>query len=678
MPDGKHCQRGGDAGDCFVIRRSLALCVATACASVLVLPQAQVNAAGEPGPFTEEIARTMVTSSPQTVGPENGALSWGLDRIDQRTAVSSSASYDFTEDGGGVTAYVLDSGVNATHPEFGGRVRDGWSYRGSSTALANYKSALAAYAQDPNTGIRPCANDGTYAVNPATFDAPSSVDAADKGLTDNDGHGTHVAGIIGGDTTGVAKNVTIVPVRTLDSCGNGTRTMILEALTWIQNHHVTGQKAILNLSIGFDSQVTSVDNAIIAIMNKGVVVVAAAGNEATSACNNTPASTPGTISVGSSANDTSASPFVDRESYFSNFGQCVDIFAPGSSISSTYSFLSGVTNTYATQSGTSMAAPFIGGAVARYLQLQDIAPDSFVTGPTAAWTWLLGNATQNAIVPFNTARTQQSPNRLLYVPPSAVRVEQLQVAAAVNSAVVSWQNPQPNTTYVARATPGNASCTAVAVSSCTITGLVGGTSYLVTTIASQVSGKGAASTTVTPLVTPPPPPLVVVPPPVVIPPPEAPVETVFAVSNRAISISWSSVSSSLPVTYVVTNSLGATVCTTTATGCVVEGLVNGREYSFAVAAQTTVGTSPAATAIVARPGFIVLKTLVARKSSTRLTTFMRTVSTGKKSWSESGPCSIKASRLVAPSKKGKCVITLKVAKTKKYPAMSTRVTIVVS
>ena len=673
-----------------MIRRALAVCVATACASVLVLPQPSVSASNEPAPFTEEIARTMVTSSPQTAGPENGALSWGLDRIDQRTAVSSPASYDFTEDGGGVTAYVLDSGVNATHPEFGGRVRDGWSYRGSSTALANYKSALAAYAQDPNTGIRPCANDGTYAVNPATFDAPSSVDAADKGLTDNDGHGTHVAGIIGGDTTGVAKNVTIVPVRTLDSCGNGTRTMILEALTWIQNHHVTGQKAILNLSIGFDSQVTSVDNAIIAIMNKGVVVVAAAGNEATSACNNTPASTPGTISVGSSANDTSASPFVDRESYFSNFGQCVDIFAPGSSISSTYSFLSGVTNTYATQSGTSMAAPFIGGAVARYLQLQDIAPDSFVTGPTAAWTWLLGNATQNAIVPFNTARTQQSPNRLLYVPPSAVRVEQLQVAAAVNSAVVSWQNPQPNTTYVARATPGNASCTAVAVSSCTITGLVGGTSYVVSTVASNVNGKGAASRTVTPtsVEVPTVPVAPVVPTVPVVP--ETPTKQVIAVAprppeivtlsilNRSIELSWLAVVSSSPVTYVVTSSDGITVCTTTATSCVVQGLANGKEYSFSVLAQSAAGISNASVGIVARPGFRVIKTVAARKSQPLLSGFVRSVSTGKRTWSEQGPCSIKGTRLVTPKKKSTCVIRLRVAKTKKYPAMSTRVTIVVS
>ena len=641
-----------------MIRRALALCVATACASVLVLPQASVNAAGEPAPFTEEIARTMVTSTPQTVGPQGGSLSWGLDRIDQRTVVSSSASYDFTEDGGGVTAYVLDSGVNASHPEFGGRVTEGWSYRASSTALASYRDALAAYANDPNTGIRPCANNGTFAVNPSTFDNPSTVDTSDKGMTDNDGHGTHVAGIIGGDTTGVAKSVTIIPVRTLDSCGSGTRSMILEALTWILNRHVVGEKAILNLSIGFDSQVPSVDTAITDLMNKGIVVIAAAGNEARSACSNTPASTLGTISVGSS---TSA----DTESYFSNYGLCVDMFSPGSDIRSAYPFLSGVTNTYATQSGTSMAAPFVAGSVARYLQVLDVAPTNFATGPTVAWTWLRGNVTLGAITPFNISRSTQTENRLLYVPASPVRVEQLVATPAENSAVVSWQNAQPSTTYVARATPGNASCTAVAASSCTMTGLVGGTSYVISTVASSVNGKGAASMTVTPLV----------PPPVVVPLPATPSGTGVTVTSKAVSLSWRSVSSSLPVTYVVTNSLGVTVCTTTATECVVDGLVNGKEYSFAVAAQTTAGTSAASSRIVARPGFTVLKTAVARKSKTLLSTFVRTVSTGTKTWSESGPCAIKASRLVAPSKKGTCVITLKVAKTKKYPAMSTRVTI---
>jgi subtilisin family serine protease len=667
MPDGKHRECGGDARNCFVIRRALAVCVATACTSVLVLPQTSVSASSEPAPFSEEIARTMVTSSPQTVGPQNGALSWGLDRIDQRTAISSPAAYDFSEDGGDVTAYILDSGVNASHPEFGNRVKEGWSYRGSSTALSSYQSALA--AGSPN-GITACPNDGSHAVDPGTFDNPSTVDTADKGMTDNDGHGTHVAGIIGGDTTGVAKGVTIVPVRTLDSCGSGTRTMIVEALTWILNDHEAGEKAILNLSIGFDSQVVSVDNKITELMNRGIVVIAAAGNEGTSACSNTPASTLGTISVGSFANDTSVSPSIDRESNFSNYGLCVDIFSPGSSIKSAYPFLSGVTNTYATQSGTSMAAPFVAGAVARYLQVLDVAPTNFATGPTAAWTWLRDNATLNAVTYFNNARTSQTANRLLYVPASSVRVEQLSVTPANNSAVVSWQNAQPSTTYVARATPGNASCTAVATSSCTITGLVGGTSYVISTVASNANGKGASSAMVTPLVP--------TPPPVVIPPPSTPVETTFVVASKAVTLSWSSVSSSLPVTYVVTNSQGATVCTTTTTGCVVQGLTNGTQYSFTVVAQTSAGTSAASSRIVARPGFTVLKTVVAKKSKTLLTAFVRSLSTGKKTWSESGPCSIKASRLVAPAKKSTCVVTLKVAKTKKYPAMSTRVTIAIS
>jgi subtilisin family serine protease len=605
--------------------------------------------------FPEAVARKQIVTSPQTTGPSGGALSWGLNRIDQRTpALSSAASYDFSEDGGGVTAYILDSGVNASHPEFGSRVKEGWSYRSSSSALTSYRNSLADYVANPNNGIEACTQDGSHAVDPATFDNPTNVDGSDKGQTDNDGHGTHVAGIIGGDTTGVAKNVSIVPVRSLDSCGNGTTTMILEGLDWILNHHNIGERAILNLSVGFASQVSSVDNRITSLMNEGVVVIAAAGNDASSACGTTPAATLGTISVTSMTD-------LDGESSFSNYGLCVDIFSPGSAIKSAFPYLSGTVNTYATQSGTSMAAPFISGAVTRFLQLLETGPTNFATGPTAAWTWLRDNSTTNAITYFNSGRNPQTNNRLLYVPASSVRIQQLTATPTNGGAIVSWQNAEAATTYVARAFPGNASCTVIASSSCTITGLTSGVSYVISTVASNASGKGASSTFVTPQG-----------------PPVSPTALTASVASKAVTLNWAAVSNTTPLTYVVTTSNGATVCTTSATTCTVTGLTNGIDYSFTVASQaqglmSTASSQP----IVVRPGFTVRKTVVAKKSKTPLTWFVKSISTGKKTWSESGSCSIVSSRLVAPSRATKCVVTLKVAKTSKYPAMSTKVTITV-
>ena len=636
-----------------MIRCSWAVLAVIGTSSFVAMPQSQVSASGRTE-FTEAIARTQVVSSPQTTGPSGGVLSWGLDRIDQRTVVTSSRSYDFSEDGGGVKAYILDSGVNASHPEFGGRVLEGWSYRSSSTALSSYRSSLEANVANPNDGIEACPNDATHTVDPAVFDNPASVDLADKGQTDNDGHGTHVAGIIGGDTTGVAKNVSLVPVRALDSCGNGTTTMILEALNWVLNNHAAGERAILNLSIGFSSTVSSVDTAITNIMNEGVVVIAAAGNEATSACGNTPASTLGTISVGASTDQ-------DREASFSNYGLCVDLFSPGQSIESTFPIVNGTANSYQAQSGTSMAAPFVSGAIARFLQTLDSGPTNFASGPTAAWTWLRDNATMNVITYHNGLRSPQTTNRLLHVPASSVRVQQLTATPTNGGAVVSWQNAQAATTYVARAFPGNASCTVIAASSCTITGLTSGVAYVVSTVASSASGKGASSAFVTPHG-----------------PPVSPAVITAAVANKAVTLSWSAVSNSTPLSYVVTSSNGSTVCTTLATTCTVTGLTNGIDYTFTVASQaqgllSVTSSQP----IVVRPGFRVLKTVVAKKSKTPLTWFVKSISTGKKTWSESGPCSISSGRLVAVSKATKCVVTLKVAKTSKYPAMSTKVTITV-
>ena len=674
MSDGKHRQCGGDAGDSFVIRRIVAVLVAAMTAMFVVLPQASVSATSTSPEFTEAIARKMVTTSPQTTGPGGGTLSWGLDRIDQRTAVGSARSYSFSEDGTGVKVYILDSGANASHPEFGSRVVDGWSYRSSLTALNNYKAAIASNLADPNrlAGIEPCANDGSHATDPGAFDRPSNIDSTDKGRTDNDGHGTHVAGIIGGDTTGVAKNVTIVPVRALDSCGNGTTTMILEGLAWILNNHGPGEKAILNLSIGFDSSVSSVDTAITNIMNEGVVVIAAAGNGdedgiGMSACGTTPAGTLGTISVGSSTSS-------DGESSFSNYGQCVDIFSPGSVVTSAFPYLNGVTNTYAVQSGTSMAAPFLSGAVARYLQTLSTGPTNFATGPTSAWNWLKMHATCGAITYATHADAYRTPNRLLATsdaPVTAPCSPSSPVATASNRAMdVQWiESPSGNgatVSYTVTASPGNGSCTTM-TDTCTIAGLANGTTYTFSVVATNTAGASSAVTiTGSPNG-----------PVESVPMPTTPVDVTAAIASKTVTLSWAAVSSNLLVTYIVSGSNGTAVCTTTATTCTVSGLVNGTEYSFVVSSQTSAGSSTPSATVVARPGFTVLKTVVAKRSKTPLTWFVRSVSTGRKTWTESGPCSVKAGRLVAPSKSGKCVLTLKVAKTSKFPAMSTRVTIAV-
>lgn len=637
-----------------MIRRLGAVVTALLVSSCIAVTTATLSGSASESSI-EEIARKQIVSTPQTSGPNGSALSWGLNRIDQRTvALTSAASYDFTEDGAGVTAYILDSGVNASHQEFGGRVKEGWSYRNSSTALTSYRSALSDYVANPNNGIASCPNDGSHAVDPGPFDNPASVDATDKGQTDNDGHGTHVAGIIGGDTTGVAKNVFIVPVRSLDSCGNGTTTMINEGLDWIINHHVTGDKAVLNLSVGFTNQVSSVDTRITTLMNEGVVVIAAAGNSATTACGTTPAATAGTISVGSIAS-------TDVESSFSNYGNCVDILSPGGSIFSSYPYANGSTNTYVGLSGTSMAAPFVTGSVARYLQVLDNGPTDFATGPTAAWTWLRDNATTNAVTYYNLSRSPQTANRLLYVAPSTVRVEQLTAAAADASAVVSWSNAQAGTTYTARAIPGNATCSVSSAATCTISGLTNGVNYLITVVASSANGKGASSASVTPTG-----------------PPLAPATLTASTASKSTVLTWSVVPNSSVVTYTVKLANGTTVCTTTATTCTVTGLTNGIDYSFTVSSQAqgmmSVATSQS---VVVRPGFRVLKTAVNKRSKTSLTALVKSISTGKKTWSETGSCVIWRTYLLAPNKKTTCKITLKVAKTSKYPAMSTKVTITV-
>ena len=647
--------------------RRLSVAVALLFSAVLALAVPATVQASSSAPEPEMIARAIGT---QTTGPlgfaaPNNVMPWGLDRIDSRSGRDNSFTY--TTDGAGVKAYIIDSGVSATHSQFSGRVVPGWSYRTNNAAVTSYNNANTAYSSNPANGIAPCAYDSrVHQYVPSTFDGV--FDANDVGTVDNDGHGTHVAGIVGGFSTGVAKAVTIVPVRVLDSCGAGTKTMVLNGLNWILADHQVGEKAVVNMSIGFESTATDIDLAIKNLLAEGIVVVAASGNEGKSACDMTPAGTQGTISVGASTSS-------DTEPFFTNFGECVDIFAPGQSIVSTWPQ---TPDMYVRESGTSMAAPHVAGAVARFLQSAIVTTAT----PTDAWNWLKTNATCNAITYYKSSASDTSraalaktPNRLLAVDaPASVPCAPSNVTATVasKSSVVAWDevaayNGSAVTSYTAIASPGGKTCSATSGMTCTITGLVNNTSYSIYVVANNAIGVGAASTAVTVL-------------PVGIP---GEVTAVVAAARvNALDVSWTQTEGDATgITYIATASPGGGTCSTVetaTTSCTISGLVNGAQYTVSVVGTNAYGTGLAATLQSAvRPGFTVKKSVVKKNSMTPLSWLVSSISTGAKKWGESGPCSIVGTKLKAPKGSTSCVVVLKVAKTKKYPAMSTRIRIAV-
>jgi subtilisin family serine protease len=260
---------------------------------------------------------------------QDGAT-WGLDRIDQR-ALPLSSTYTYAAGPAAVTAYVVDTGILASHSEFDGRVGAGY------TSIA----------------------DG-------------------RGTSDCNGHGTHVAGTIGGTVFGVAKNVNLVPVRVLDCNGSGSWSGVIAGLDWIAAHHVAGTPAVANMSLGGGAS-SSVDAAVQAVIADGVTVVVAAGNSNVDACTSSPARVVAAITV-------AASDSTDTRASFSNFGSCVDVFAPGVAITAAWS--NGGTNTI---SGTSMASPHVAGAAALILSA------SSSSTPTDVTSRLLGAATSNIV-----------------------------------------------------------------------------------------------------------------------------------------------------------------------------------------------------------------------------------------------------------------------------------------
>ena len=295
--------------------------------------QAAAALANNPNVAYVEQDQVMTADATQT------GATWGIDRVDQRN-LPLSGTYTYTTTASTVYAYIIDTGIYTSHSQFGGRA-------------TNVYDALGGNGQDCH------------------------------------GHGTHVAGTVGASTYGIAKAVRLRGVRVLNCSGSGSTSGIIAAVDWVRANRTNPAVANMSLGGGYSS---SLNTAVTNLVNSGVFVAVAAGNSSANACNYSPASASGTVTVAASTSS-------DARASYSNYGGCVDLYAPGSSITSTW--LNGGTNTI---NGTSMASPHVAGVAALYKATYGNASSSTIA------SWLINNATTNVI----SGNVSGTPNRLLY------------------------------------------------------------------------------------------------------------------------------------------------------------------------------------------------------------------------------------------------------------------------